>query len=88
SVRTGFFACVVTFKNAGLISAAPSGNLHRRMAASPYPAYGIDIMPVYIALFRRHNRKPSLHRCGKLSLILHQESVYESLPKTLEYLRH
>ncbi|WP_320538841.1 hypothetical protein, partial [Salmonella enterica] len=23
----------------GLISAAPSGNLHRRMAASPYPAY-------------------------------------------------
>ncbi|WP_265114199.1 hypothetical protein [Salmonella enterica] len=23
----------------GRISAAPSGNLHRRMAASPYPAY-------------------------------------------------
>ncbi|AET56411.1 hypothetical protein A676_04821 [Salmonella enterica subsp. enterica serovar Enteritidis str. 2010K-0262] len=30
---------MVTFKNVGLISAAPSGNLHRRMAASPYPAY-------------------------------------------------
>ncbi|MFP5657901.1 hypothetical protein ACLD2W_22035, partial [Salmonella sp. 741265109_PST] len=26
-------------KTVGLISAAPSGNLHRRMAASPYPAY-------------------------------------------------
>ncbi|HIC3793840.1 TPA: hypothetical protein ACW5IH_004537, partial [Salmonella enterica subsp. enterica serovar Schwarzengrund] len=75
-------------KNAGLISAAPSGNLHRRMAASPYPAYGIDTMPVYTALFRRHNRKPSLHRCGKLSLILHQESSHDPLPKTLEYLRH
>ncbi|EPC7589863.1 hypothetical protein ACS3X7_004418, partial [Salmonella enterica subsp. enterica serovar Brandenburg] len=84
----GLFCVCGNCKNAGLISAAPSGNLHRRMAASPYPAYGIDIMPVYTALFRRHNRKPSLHRCGKLSLILHQESVYESLPKTLEYLRH
>ncbi|ENY4195091.1 TPA_asm: hypothetical protein G2179_23435, partial [Salmonella enterica subsp. enterica serovar Give] len=84
----GLFCVCGNCKNVGLISAAPSGNLHRRMAASPYPAYGIDIMPVYTALFRRHNRKPSLHRCGKLSLILHQESVYESLPKTLEYLRH
>ncbi|WP_237703392.1 hypothetical protein, partial [Salmonella enterica] len=50
--------------------------------------YGIDTMPVYTALFRRHNRKPSLHRCGKLSLILHQESSHDPLPKTLEYLRH
>ncbi|EAP5603560.1 hypothetical protein C3T75_21160 [Salmonella enterica] len=30
---------MVTFKNVGLISAAPSGNLHRRMAASPYSSY-------------------------------------------------
>ncbi|EOD0857937.1 hypothetical protein ACFXUK_004331, partial [Salmonella enterica] len=86
--QDGLFCVCGNCKNAGLISAAPSGNRHRRMAASPYPAYGIDTMPVYTALFRRHNRKPSLHRCGKLSLILHQESSHDPLPKTLEYLRH
>ncbi|EBY3142563.1 hypothetical protein CBJ19_23025 [Salmonella enterica subsp. enterica serovar Nigeria] len=64
---------MVTFKNVGLISAAPSGNRQRRMAASPYPAYGIDTMPVYTALFRRHNRKPSQHRYGTLFLVQHQE---------------
>ncbi|MFT0117944.1 hypothetical protein WKV36_22195, partial [Salmonella enterica] len=35
----GLFCVCGNCKNAGLISAAPSGNLHRRMAASPYPAY-------------------------------------------------
>ncbi|EAA8743044.1 hypothetical protein BBG21_24085, partial [Salmonella enterica] len=84
----GLFCVCGNCKTVGLISAAPSGYLHRRMAALPYPAYGIGTMPVYTALFRRHNHKPSQHRCGKLSLILHQESVYDPLPKTLEYLRH
>ncbi|SQB36511.1 UDP-N-acetylenolpyruvoylglucosamine reductase [Citrobacter koseri] len=34
-----------------------------------------------------HNHKPYCCICGKLDAILHQESVYESLPQTLEYLR-
>ncbi|EAW1146157.1 hypothetical protein E0V23_22940, partial [Salmonella enterica subsp. enterica serovar Nottingham] len=84
----GLFCVCGNCKNVGLISAAPSGNLHRRMAASPYPAYGIDIMPVYTALFRRHNHKPSQHRYGKLLPIEYQESSHDPLPKTLEYLRH
>ncbi|MGT1299774.1 hypothetical protein, partial [Salmonella enterica] len=72
-----------------LISAAPSGNLHRRMAAPPYPAYGkFGTMPVYTALFRRHNRKPSQPRYGKLLPIEYQESSHDPFPKTLEYLRH
>ncbi|EPF8710195.1 hypothetical protein, partial [Salmonella enterica] len=76
-------------KNVGLISAAPSGNLHRRMAAPPYPAYGkFGTMPVYTALFRRHNRKPSQPRYGKLLPIEYQESSHDPFPKTLEYLRH
>ncbi|MEC4784552.1 MULTISPECIES: hypothetical protein, partial [Salmonella] len=75
--------------NVGLISAAPSGNLHRRMAAPPYPAYGkFGTMPVYTALFRRHNRKPSQPRYGKLLPIEYQESSHDPFPKTLEYLRH
>ncbi|EAV4447370.1 hypothetical protein B0607_23630, partial [Salmonella enterica subsp. enterica serovar Javiana] len=84
----GLFCVCGNCKNVGLISAAPSGNRHRRMAASPYPAYGIDIMPVYTALFRRHNHKPSQHRYGKLLPIEYQESSHDPLPKTLEYLRH
>ncbi|HAD4370039.1 TPA_asm: hypothetical protein G1T72_23490 [Salmonella enterica subsp. enterica serovar Typhi str. CT18] len=80
---------MVTDKNVGLISAAPSGNLHRRMAAPPYPAYGkFGTMPVYTALFRRHNRKPSQPRYGKLLPIEYQESSHDPFPKTLEYLRH
>ncbi|WP_217805216.1 hypothetical protein, partial [Salmonella enterica] len=76
-------------KNVGLISAAPSGNLHRRMATPPYPAYGkFGTMPVYTALFRRHNRKPSQPRYGKLLPIEYQESSHDPFPKTLEYLRH
>ncbi|AXR58337.1 hypothetical protein CJP42_0267 [Salmonella enterica subsp. enterica serovar Typhi] len=76
-------------KNVGLISAAPSGNLHRRMAAPPYPAYGkFGTMPVYTALFRRHNRKPSQPRYGKLLPIEYQESSHDPFLKTLEYLRH
>ncbi|EBO8062066.1 hypothetical protein D3S23_10215, partial [Salmonella enterica] len=39
-VLTDGLLCVCgNCKNVGLISAAPSGNRHRRMAASPYPAY-------------------------------------------------
>ncbi|WP_222853237.1 hypothetical protein, partial [Salmonella enterica] len=37
--QDGLFCVCGNCKNVGLISAAPSGNLHRRMAASPYPAY-------------------------------------------------
>ncbi|EOX7939571.1 hypothetical protein ACPWDS_004514, partial [Salmonella enterica] len=69
-------------KNAGLISAAPSGNLHRRMAASPYPAY--RDAPIY----PQYNHKPSQHRYGKLLPIEYLESSHDPLPKTLEYLRH
>ncbi|EAB8940741.1 hypothetical protein D4Y61_17360, partial [Salmonella enterica subsp. enterica] len=35
----GLFCVCGNCKNVGLISAAPSGNLHRRMAAPPYSAY-------------------------------------------------
>ncbi|EAP2087125.1 hypothetical protein D7E28_21860 [Salmonella enterica] len=35
----GLFCVCGNCKNVGLISAAPSGNRHRRMAAPPYPAY-------------------------------------------------
>ncbi|EAM4686243.1 hypothetical protein E3I77_16510 [Salmonella enterica] len=35
----GLFCVCGNCNTVGLISAAPSGNLHRRMAASPYPAY-------------------------------------------------
>ncbi|EBY5850345.1 hypothetical protein D5C04_18165, partial [Salmonella enterica subsp. enterica serovar Kedougou] len=39
-VRQDGLLCVCgNCKNVGLISAAPSGNRHRRMAASPYPAH-------------------------------------------------
>ncbi|MBC6276664.1 hypothetical protein D0Z98_01030, partial [Salmonella enterica subsp. enterica serovar Newport] len=38
-VRLDGLLCVCgNCKNVGLISAAPSGNRHRRMAVSPYPA--------------------------------------------------
>ncbi|PUG56773.1 hypothetical protein DBK40_23690 [Salmonella enterica subsp. enterica serovar Typhi] len=89
-VLTDGLLCVCgNCKNVGLISAAPSGNLHRRMAAPPYPAYGkFGTMPVYTALFRRHNRKPSQPRYGKLLPIEYQESSHDPFPKTLEYLRH
>ncbi|EBU8434375.1 hypothetical protein DLF19_20860, partial [Salmonella enterica subsp. enterica serovar Ughelli] len=36
--QDGLFCVCGNCKNVGLISAAPSGNLHRRMAVSPYPA--------------------------------------------------
>ncbi|ECI6684026.1 hypothetical protein EHE65_22895 [Salmonella enterica subsp. enterica] len=36
--QDGLFCVCGNCKNVGLISAAPSGNRHRRMAASPYPA--------------------------------------------------
>ncbi|HFV9732199.1 TPA: hypothetical protein ACIAN5_002386, partial [Salmonella enterica subsp. enterica serovar Yarrabah] len=35
----GLFCVCGNCKTVGLISAAPSGNRHRRMAVSPYPAY-------------------------------------------------
>ncbi|EBX9903774.1 hypothetical protein DUB37_13425, partial [Salmonella enterica subsp. enterica serovar Amager] len=35
----GLFCVCGNCKNVGLISAAPSGNRHRRMAAPPYSAY-------------------------------------------------
>ncbi|EAQ8545676.1 hypothetical protein DQK05_19110, partial [Salmonella enterica subsp. enterica serovar Javiana] len=35
----GLFCVCGNCKTVGLISAAPSGNLHCRMAAPPYPAY-------------------------------------------------
>ncbi|MGC8018445.1 hypothetical protein ACP3WW_11875, partial [Salmonella enterica] len=37
--QDGLFCVCGNRKTVGLISAAPSGNLHRRMAASPYPAH-------------------------------------------------
>ncbi|AZT63229.1 hypothetical protein ELZ97_05750 [Salmonella enterica subsp. enterica serovar Stanleyville] len=37
--QDGLFCVCSNCKNVGLISAAPSGNRHRRMAASPYPAH-------------------------------------------------
>ncbi|WP_237142051.1 hypothetical protein, partial [Salmonella enterica] len=37
--QDGLFCVCGNCKTVGLISAAPSGNLHRRMAASPYSAY-------------------------------------------------
>ncbi|OZT95798.1 hypothetical protein CCO44_23995 [Salmonella enterica subsp. enterica serovar Glostrup] len=78
----GLFCVCGNCKNVGLISAAPSGNLHRRMAAPPYPAYrDAPIHPQY-------NHKPSQHRYGKLLPIEYQESSHDPLPKTLEYLRH
>ncbi|EBN9894772.1 hypothetical protein DT664_22210 [Salmonella enterica] len=37
--QDGLFCVCGNYKNVGLISAAPSGNRHRRMAASPYSVY-------------------------------------------------
>ncbi|EBS5238296.1 hypothetical protein D6L21_14360 [Salmonella enterica subsp. enterica serovar Muenster] len=38
-LKDGLFCVCGNCKTVGLISAAPSGNLHRRMAAPPYSAH-------------------------------------------------